>query len=250
MDAVGIVPNDGKVRGGGLQVGKPPDGLIGENDAVGIGELGDDPDHFHQRILHIFLHHIHIRAGGGHGDVDQFGAIEFANLEVTVIAGGGAEELDLFLPAPGPGAVKQTVGIGTGDDIAHHIQRGCAADKHILRLAGQNICPVAPGSGQTHQLAVVPGVNVAVKAILGLLQDGENVADQIQLGLGGLAPGHIQIQLLLLAVGVVGQNALVFLFKLFSGHAGIRCHIHHPFVILLGILGLLYLLIKKNARCN
>ena len=147
---------------------------------------------------------------------------------MTVITGGRAEELDLFLSAPGTGAVQQAVGKSTGDDISHHIQRGSAADEDVFGFAVQNVCPVSTGRGKTCQFAVVSGIDAAVKAVFGGLKNSQHIADQIQLSLCGLAAGHVQIQLLILAVFILCHYLGVFVFQFFFGHAGIGGHIHHP----------------------
>ena len=250
VDAIGVVPDDGKVRGSGLQVGKAADGLVGINDTVGVGIFGNRPDELDLGILHQLLHHVHVRAFRGHGDRDQLRAKELADLEMPVIAGGGAEKFHLFLPAPGLGAVEQTVGIGAGHHVKHHIQGSRAANEHLIRLAAQHIRPISPGAGDTRQLAVIPGVHAVVEAVLRSLQHGQKAADQIQLLLGGLAPRHVQVQPLRLAGFVGRQHTAVFTFQFFPGHAGIGSHIDHPFGILTSFTGILYVRSPKNATSD
>ena len=250
VDAIGVVPDDGKVRGSGLQVGKAADGLVGVNNSVGVGVFGNRPYELDLRVLHQLLHHVHIRPFGGHGDGNQLRAEELADLEMPVIAGGGAEKLHLFLPAPGLGAVEQTVGIGAGHHVEHHIQGSRAADEHLIRLAAQHIRPVPPGTGNTRQFTVIPGVHAVVEAVLRSLQHGQKAADQIQLLLGGLTAGHIQIQPLRLAGFVGRQHTAVFTFQFFPGHAGIGSHIDHPFGILTSFMCILYARSLKNATSD
>ena len=233
MHTIGIVPDDGEVGSGGLQIGKAADGLIAEDDAVRITILGHHPDHLHLGILDVLLHHVHVRAGGGHGDVDQFGTIEFTDLEVTVVAGSGAEELNLFLLAPGSGAVEQTVGVGTGDDVTHHIQGGGTAHENLRGLAVQHIGPVGTGRGQAGQLTVVPGVDVSIEAVIGGVQHGQNVADQVQLLLCRLTAGHVQVQALCLTIFEGSQHTCVLALQFFFGHAGIGGHVHQSFRVFL-----------------
>ena len=247
MDAVSIVPDNGKVRSSRLQIGKALNGLLGENNAVRIGVLGHRPDHLDLGIFYIFLHQIHIRAGGGHGDGNQLRTVELANLEMPVIARSGAEELDFLLFAPGTGAVQQTMAECTGHHIKHHIQGCGAAYEHFRRLAAQYIGPVGPGAGNTCQLTIVPGVNTVVDTIFRCLQHGQNAADHVQLRLGGLAAGHVQVQSLGLTMLKICQNTLVFTFQFFSGHARVGGHIHHPSWDFLYFLGLLYACRRKNA---
>ena len=250
VDAIGVVPDDGKVRGSGLQVGKAADGLVGINDTVGVGIFGNRPYELDLRVLHQLLHHVHIRAFGSHGDGNQLRAEELADLEMPVISGGGAEKFHLFLPAPWLGAVEQAVGVGTGHHVEHHIQGSRAADEHLIRLAAQHIRPVPPGTGNTRQFAVIPGVHAVVEAVLRGLQYSQQAADHVQLLRGGLAPGHIQIQPLRLAGFVGRQHTAVFTFQFFPGHAGIGSHINHPFGILTSFTCILYVRSPKNATSD
>ena len=247
MDTIGVVPDDGKVRGGGLQMSKTADGFVGINDTVGVGIFGNRPDELDLGILHQLLHHVHVRTLGGHGNGNQLRAEELADLEMPVIAGGGAEKFYLFLPAPGLGAVEQTVGIGAGHHVKHHIQGSRAADEHLIRLAAQHIRPISPGAGDTRQLAVIPGVHAVVVAVLGGLQHGQQAADHVQLLRGGLATGHVQIQPLRLAGFVGRQHTAVFTFQFFPAHAGIGSHFDHPFGILTSFTCILYVRSLKNA---
>ena len=250
VDAIGVVPDDGKVRGGGLQVGKAADGLVGVNNSVGVGVFGNRPYELDLRVLHQLLHHVHIRAFGSHGDGNQLRAEELADLEMPVISGGGAEKFHLFLPAPWLGAVEQPVGVGTGHHVEHHIQGSRAADEHLIRLAAQHIRPVPPGTGNTRQFTVIPGVHAVIVAILRGLQYSQQAADHVQLLLGGLTAGHIQIQPLRLAGFVGRQHTAVFTFQFFPGHAGIGSHIDHPFGILTSFTCILYVRSPKNATSD
>ena len=62
-----------------------------------------------RRILDGLLHGVHIRAFFRHGNGDQLEAEGFRQLEVAVIAGGGAQPLDNRLLTPGAGAVEAAV---------------------------------------------------------------------------------------------------------------------------------------------
>ena len=166
MDAVSVVPDDGKIRGGGLQICETANGLVAEDNAVGIGILGNHPDHFYGGILHVFLNHVHIRPGRSHGDGNQLCTKELANLKMPVISGGGAEKFHRFFPAPGARTVKKAVGISTGHQVKHQVQRGDTADKNFLPPAPKNICPERPGAGKSCQFTVVPGINITVKTVI------------------------------------------------------------------------------------
>ena len=165
MDAVGIVPHDGEIRSGRLQIGKPPDGFLAVDNAVGIGVFGHRPDELYLGILDKRFHQVHIRPLRGHGHGNQLRTEVLGDGEMPVIARGRAENLHFFLPAPGTGAVLQAVGVGPGDNIKHQIQAGHAAHKNIFGLAVQNLRPVPLGAGQTGQFTVIPGVHAVGDAL-------------------------------------------------------------------------------------
>ena len=229
MDAVGIVPHDGEIRSGRLQIGKPPDGFLTVDNAVGIGVFGHRPDELYLGILNKRFHQVHVRPLRGHGHGNQLGTKVLGDGEMPVIARSRAENLHFFLPAPGTGAVLQTVGIGPGDNIKHQIQTGHAAHKNIFGLAVQNLRPVPLGAGQTGQFTVIPGVHAVGDALGRIGQRSEQVGNQIQLLPGGLAPRHIQLQTLRLELVVIVQNGGVFPSQIGCAHARIRGHNNHPF---------------------
>ena len=143
---------------------------------------------------------------------------------MAVVTGAGAEELDLFFPAPGTDTVQQAMGIGPGNHIKHHIQAGCAANKDLLRLAAQNIRPIFPAAGQAGQLTVVAGIQAVNDAIVPILQHGKNVAYHIKLQLGRLASSHIQLKALGLAAFKMLKLRSVQLLQLSCVFARISVH--------------------------
>ncbi len=111
MHAVGVVPHEHKVGGGGLHRGDAPDGVGGVDYAVGVGVLRHAPHALHGGILYKLLHGVHVGTGRGHGHGDKLKAEGFGDLEVPVIAGGGAEPFYLFKLVPRAGGVIEAVSI-------------------------------------------------------------------------------------------------------------------------------------------
>ena len=196
MDAVGVVPHEEEVRGGGLQGSKAADGLLGVNVALGVGVLGDIPHALDLGVLHSGLHGVHIRAVGGHGDGDELEAEGLRDLEVAVIAGGGAEPLEALLFAPGLFRMEQAVGHGLADGVVHQLEAGVAAGEDLALPTSQDLREEPPGGGEAGQLAVVAAVHAVGEKVLRRMEDIEKAADHVQLLLAGLAPGHVQLQAL------------------------------------------------------
>ena len=62
MDAICVIPHDGKVRSRRLQCCHAGDRLVGVDDTIGIGILGNTPNTLYCRVFDIFLYKIHIRS--------------------------------------------------------------------------------------------------------------------------------------------------------------------------------------------
>ena len=233
MDAVGVVPHQQEVRRRGLHGGDAADGLGGVDDAVGVGVLGHVPHALDGGVFDGLFHGVHVRSLVGHGDGDELKAEGLRHLEVAVIAGRGAQELHHRLPAPGPLTVEQAVGVGLGDGVVHQLQAGVAAHEHLLRLTAQDLREQPLGGRQAGELAVVAHVDAVGHIVLRLLHQGEDVADQIQLGLAGLAPGHVQLQPPGLQVLIFLGHLGVFRLALLCGHLGISSHFNASFLCFL-----------------
>ena len=230
VDAVSVVPHDGKIGSRRLQIGKTIHGFVGVGVALGIGIFGHAPNTLDQRILHQLLHHIHIGAKGGHGHGDQLIAKILGDAEMAVVSGAGAQELDTLLLAPGTLAVLEAIGMSPGDQIVHEAQAGVATNEGLLNLTAKHIGPVFPAQLQTCQITVVSGIIAVNHAFGGVSEDRQHVADQIQLQLAGLAAGHIQLQSLISQIAEPGDQLLCFDTKFFSASASIGGHFHHPSV--------------------
>ena len=229
MDAVGVVPHDHEVRGGGLQAGNAVDGLGAVDDALGVGILGHAPDTLDSGVLDGLLHRVHVRAGGRHGDGDQLHAEGLGHIEVAVIAGGGAQKFHRIQLAPGLLAVEQTVGEGLGNGVIHQGETGVAADEALLRFTAQDFSKELFRAGQTGELAIVAHVKARLHAVLRLGENGQHIADQVQLLLPGLAPGHVQLQSFSLQIRETLGYGLVLGFQLRGGHG----FVFHLYLLLL-----------------
>ena len=191
MYTISIVPHQNKIRCCRPQTGQAADGIRGIDDSIGIGVFRHTPDALHRRILHQLLHLVHVRSRYGHGDGDELCAEGLRNPKMPVIARGRAQKFHLLQAAPGCFAVQQAMGIGFGNEIIHQGQAGVSAGNGLLHPAAQHPGPIPPGGRQTCQFSIVTGIDAVGEALLRAGQDGENVADHVQLGAPRLPPGHV-----------------------------------------------------------
>ena len=102
MHAIGIIPENAEIGGGGLQPGEAAHRFIIVGNALGIGIFGHAPDALDGIILADQLfNQIHIRSVFFHRNADHLNAEMLANGEMTVVAGDRAEKLHFFQAAPG-----------------------------------------------------------------------------------------------------------------------------------------------------
>ena len=224
MDAVGVIPHQHEVGGGGLQGRQTADGLGRVHHALGVGVLGHVPHTLDGGILHQLLHHVHIGASGGHGNSNHLHAEGLGDLEVPVIAGGGAEPLHLVQLAPWLLAVEQAVGKGLGHRVIHQLQTGVAAHEHLLQLAAQNVGKQRLGGGDTGHLAIVSGLDTVGDKILRLDENAEDIRHQIQLVTARLAPCHIQLQAQRLLLLIGRLDGSIFRLTLLQRHFRVLFH--------------------------
>ena len=236
VDAVGVIPHDGEVRRGGLHGGHADDGFLGIDDALRVGILGHAPDALHSRVLDGLFHGVHIRSLSGHGNGDELKAEGLRQLEVAVIAGSGAQPFDDGLLAPGAGAVEAAVDKGAVDDAVHQLQAGVAAHEHLLGLAVQNVGKQALGLRQTGQCAVVADIDAVDHEVLRLVEGIKDVGHHVQLGLAGLAAGHVQLQALGFQAPKHGLKCCVFRPPLIQCHIFVCSHLSHPLRVIPEIL--------------
>ena len=176
------------------------DGLVGVDDAVGVGVFRHAPHTLDRRVLHKLLDHVHVRTGRGHGDGDKLKAERLRDLKVAVIAGGRAEPFDGVELAPRRSRVQKPVRICLGDGVVHERERRVAADETLLRLAAEDVRPQRLCRRQTRELAVVAGVDAVHLTVLRGLEHRQNVRYEIELLLAGLAARHVQLERLRLEI--------------------------------------------------
>ena len=121
------------------------------------------------------------------------------------------------------------MGIGLAHGVVHQLEAGVAACEHLGGLAAQDIRKQGPGGGEAGDLTVVAHVQAAGYVIRRILHQMEDIAHQIQLGLPGFAPGHVQVQ-------PPGFQSLEFLPEpaqfcgpLLLGHLKVGFHTIRPF---------------------
>ena len=113
---------------------------------------------------------------------------------MPVIAGHRAEEFHLVQFTPGR-ASADAVCVRAGDRVEPDIQRGIAEDHHVVRRHLGHLAHQALRLRYAEKHAVIPavGARCVVKIAVGIQHVHQSVR-QIQLFLGRLAAGHIQLQ--------------------------------------------------------
>ena len=228
VHTVGVVPEDLEVRRGGLHGGQTAHGVVAVRIAVRVGVHRHAPDALDAVvILHKTLHHVHVRAGLQHGHRDQLEAEVLGDLEVTVITGGRAEELDVGAEAPGADGVHKARTPAQVDEIIHDGQRGVAAHQHLLGAGhAHHVGEEAPRLGNALQITVVPGIHTVLADVVLQLH---HVGGKVQLLRAGLAAGHIQFQTFLLERVVLALLKAEFCLQRGPVHGTVLLHcIHSP----------------------
>ena len=233
MDAVGVIPHEGKIGRGGLQSRDARDRLVGIDDAVGVGVFRHAPHALDSRVLDRFFDLVHVGAGGGHGNCNEFKAERFGDFKMAVVAGRRAEPLDGIQLAPRLFRTCKTVRIALADQIVHERQRCVAADEALFALAAEHIRPVFLCFLEAGQFAVVAGIDAVGHAVLRGLEDAEDIGDEIKLLLAGLASCHVEFQFLRLQRVELRLDCCVFLAQLCGGQ--ILIYSTHTVVILSSI---------------
>ena len=111
---------------------------------------------------------------------------------MAVIARRGAEETHPFLLRPRAGRMRQAVRVCLGNQIIHQIQAGVAADQNLLRLRTQQRGKELFCGWNARQLAVVAHVDALVHAVVGFVQNRQQIAHKIELFPPGLTARHVQ----------------------------------------------------------
>ena len=224
MDAVGVIPHEHEVRSRRLHGSNAADGLIGINNAIGVGVLRHIPHSLYSGILNKLLHHVHIRSIFRHRNSNELRTKGLGHLEVAVIAGGGAEPLEALLFAPGALGMEQAVGHGLADGVIHQLKAGVAAYEALLRLAAQNLRKQGLSGGQAVHIAVVTAVNAVGDKVLRLYQNIAHLRDHIQLLSAGLSASHVQLQPQGFLLLVLRQHSGILCLALLGGHFRVFHH--------------------------
>ena len=199
--------------------------LIGIDRARGVCELGHAPDTLDGGVIvYVFLDQVHIRPVFLHRNIDHLDIEGLRNLEVAVIPGHRAEELDLGQAAPG-GASADAEEHGPGYRIVHDIEGRISEYEDVLRLVLHHGSHEGPCFRNADGFAVVPTVApVLADQVRLTMQDIQHGHGQLQLLDRRLAPGHVQRKapLLILAVGLF--QTLLLVEQLFLRHFRVLLH--------------------------
>ena len=233
MDAVGVIPHEHEVRSRRLHGSNAADGLIGINNAIGVGVLRHIPHSLYSGVLNKLLHHVHIRSIFRHRNSNELRTKGLGHLKVTVVAGSWAQPLYLFQLAPGLLGVEQAMGICLGNGVIHQLQAGVAAYKALLRLAAQNLRKQGLSGGQTVHIAVVTAVDAVGDKVLRLYQNIAHLRDHIQLLSAGLSASHVQLQPQGFLLLVLRQHSGILCLALLGGHFRV---FHHGAFLLFRLL--------------
>ena len=143
---------------------------------------------------------------------------------MAVIARRGAEPLDLVELCPGRVAHHAAVGIGLGDRVVHQRQRGVAAAEDILRLHAQQLGKQLSAGGEPLEVAVVAHVNAVALIVAVGRKQIHHLARHVELGLAGLAAGHVQRKALCFERVIFRLNCRKLFSELLPGHFRVLFH--------------------------
>ena len=229
MDTVGIIPEDPEILGRRLQTRETANRLVRIGIALGIGVLRYTPDTLDGLVLRYQpLNHIHIRAGGRHGNRDHFDSKILGDGKMPVIPRNRAQEFHLVQLAPGSIA-QDTVGHGSGNRIIHHIQRRIAVNDDVVRVilhhvADQYLCLV-----DTRQHTVVTAVGSVLAAeVHPGIQRIHHSHGQIQLLPTWFPAAHVQSQILLLELVILRPKIRQLHLQFVLRHFSIWFHLYAP----------------------
>ena len=115
------------------------------------------------------------------------------DLEVAVVAGGRAEELDLALLAPGLVAAN-AVGVGVADQVVHQVEARRAVHDHVLGVDAQDLRGKGARGGQAVGGTVVVNGHALVVHLGGRVEDVEHGVRERGLLGAGLAARHVELE--------------------------------------------------------
>ena len=225
VDRIGVIPVDPEIVRRGLKMRKTQHRLLGVSIALRIRILRHAPDTLYGRVVvYILFHHIHIRSGLGHRDVDHLDAEILGDPEMAVIAGHRAQEFQALLPAPGI-ASHHAMRHGAGYIVKNDVQRGVAEDQHVLRLHLGHFPHKALRLRDTAEDPVIAAVGAGlVEHAVASVQRVHKPVREVQLFAAGLAARHIQRKVLVLGLLKPARHAFPFDMQFLSRHFRICFH--------------------------
>ena len=214
VHAVSVVPKDAEIGRGRGHLDQAAHSVLAKGDARGVGILGHAPDALDGIVGgNQALNLVHVGAVVGHRDGDVLDAQVGGDAKVAIVAGNGAQELDLLavvrglVGVPGLAAARATAPEHAGDVMldqkARRTQHECLLGGAAQELRCQLAC-----RGNALEAAVVGAVDVAVVQIGVGVEDIEHGARDVHLGGRRLAAGHVERQALGLDLGDLGFERL------------------------------------------
>ena len=169
MHAVGVVPENAEVIGGGRHGGQAAYNLVGVGYTAGVGVLGNAPHALDSGIAgYQGFYHIHVGAVFQQRHVDHVNAELFADGEVAVVARNRANPLDAVLVAAPGLSVAHAKAHDAGKGVIHCQQAGVAVNENVFGVSVQHDGHQAFCLGQAVQDAVVAAVGaVFAEAVSG-----------------------------------------------------------------------------------
>ena len=214
VHAVGVVPEDAEIGRGRGHLDQATHGVLAKCDARGVGILGHAPDALDGVVGgNQALNLGHVGAVVGHRDGDVLDAQVGGDAKVAIVAGNGAQELDLLavvrglVGVPGLAAARATAPEHTGDVVLDQKARR-TQHKRLLGGAAQKLPRQLACRGNALKAAVVGTIDVAVVQIGVGIEDIEHGARDVHLGGRRLAAGHVKRQALGLDLGDLGFERL------------------------------------------
>ena len=214
VHAVGVVPEDTEIGRGCGHLDQAAHGILAKGDARGVGILGHAPDTLDGIVGgNEALDLVHVGAVVSHRDGDVLDAQVGGDTKVAIVAGNGAQELDLLavvrglVGVPGLAAARAATPEHAGDVMLDQQARRTQHERLLGGAAQKLPCQLACRRN-TLEAAVVGTIDVAIVQIGVGVEDIEHGARDVHLGGRRLAAGHIERQALGLDLGDLGFECL------------------------------------------
>ena len=221
VDRVGVVPEDAEVGRRGMEIRERADDVVRVGDAGGVRVLGHAPDALDGGVgLDETHHHVHVGAVIEHGHRHVLEAVVRAHLEVPVVSGAGAEELDPPLLAPGLVAAD-AVRVGVAHEVVHEVEARGAVHDHVGGIDAHDLGGEGARGGQTVGHAVVVNGQAAVGERGRGVDEVEHGARERRLLGARLPAGHVELE---------AEGLQVLGVALDGGYGGIEISVAHELV--------------------